>query len=99
MAAPSPGSDVSMSAAPAVAPPAVVAPPKPIHSVLKHGGASKPRPEGVRFGEVEIYEHERLYMDSPVSGAPRLLQGPVVAHTLRRMVRAPPLLPSLSLCD
>lgn len=57
---------------------------KALRSVLAHEHRPGPR-QGVHFGNVDILEHERVLMESPMTGAPRLAQGPLVKHTLRRM--------------
>jgi hypothetical protein len=50
------------------------------------GLAARPKShQPVRFGNVEILEHERLFMDSPISGAPRLAQGRMLTSRIRRM--------------
>lgn len=61
---------------------ATTMPPPP----LPGRGAARHKPQQpVRFGNVEILEHERLFMDSPISGAPRLAQGRMVTSHIRRM--------------
>ena len=58
---------------------------RPSRPVL-HDPSKPPRRIGaVAFGTAEIFEHEVGYMESPTSGAPRLHQGKMVNHSLRRL--------------
>lgn len=59
-------------------------PPVPKRNSLSRA-TGPPSRSGVHFGDVEILEHERMFMDSPVSGAPRLAQGKMLASHIRRL--------------
>ena len=81
-------STVNDAAAPAAAGGSTVVPPvvpKPLKPALVHEPHKGGHRDGVKFGNVELFEHERVFMESPVSGAPRLAQGALVQHSLRRM--------------